>query len=221
MMIPGPVECKKEVSWKEKIGTGMTISQCNQRSFYPSQSEFQTRAPDPQTRTWLCCPALPVFVLKNSKPATLRLHLWSAQTASVPALGHCRSLQLPGKGVVASFPLSSCGEPRRRQRRRYHLLEQPLRDWGHLRFFCGLTTGREMLGADVGKQTRKERIETVSTGQGKSKKQRPVYRPDRGYLLGRKSPKWLRRVEQACDPRFEGESIGSRIRSQGSPQAAW
>lgn len=40
MMIPGPVESKKEVSWKEKIGTGMTISQCNQRSFYPSQSEF-------------------------------------------------------------------------------------------------------------------------------------------------------------------------------------
>lgn len=70
-----------------------------------------------------------------------------------------------------------------------------------------------MLGAEVGKQTRKERIETVHRGQGKSKKQRPVHRPDRGYLLGRKSPKWLGIVEQVCDPSVWGMwAVGSEAR---------
>lgn len=49
--------------------------------------------------------------------------------------------------------------------------------------------------------------ETVHRGQrtkGKRKKQRPVLRPDRGHLLGRKSPKWLGIVEQACYPSVWG-----------------
>lgn len=119
------------------------------------ESGFQSRALEPQSCTQVHCP-----VLKNSKPARLKLPLWSAQTASVPAYGALQKPPFqPGKGLVASFPLSSCGE----WSRKYLWFGQPLRDRGHLRFFCGLTTcqkkGRDVLGVEVRDQIRKERTQ--------------------------------------------------------------
>lgn len=115
MVIPGPVESKDWCSRKRRhVGMARSLW-CNQRSFHSSQC-------------WVgfCSPGSlvprpgPSCITQHSHLCSQEFKTCSSTTAFSMVSSDCLRCtvetlsQLPGKGVMASFPLPSCGEGSRK-----------------------------------------------------------------------------------------------------------